>query len=236
MPLIIGVGLLMFQQFNGAIAVIFNCASIFSSAGFTDGKAVSITVAAVQFAANIFTCLVVDRFGRRILLLVSSVMMCISQFGLGFYFELYLPPNDNGHPVNTSALPSVFPSIAHKIPSDQLSWLAITSLVMFNIFFGLAWGPLPWLVMSEIFPLRIRGPASGGATLMAFLCAFLVTRTFSPLQDVLTPQGTYWFYGGLCLLAYIFVFLIVPETKGRTLEEIENYFEKKENSTYETIQ
>ena len=223
----------MFQQFNGAVAVIFNCASIFSTAGFKDGKAVSIMVAGVRFGANILTCLVVDKFGRRIPLLVSSVIMCISQCGLGFYFELYLPLDSNGHPVNASSLPGVFPSIAHTIPSDQLSWLAITSLLLFNICFGLAWGPMPWLLMSEIFPLRIRGIASDAATLMAFACAFLVTRTFAPLQDALTPQGSYWFYGGFCLLAFVFVYLVVPETKGRTLEEIEDYFEKNNTTLYD---
>lgn len=236
MPLVIGVGLLMFQQFNGGIAVIFNCAYIFSTAGFKNAKAVSVAVAAVQFGANIFTCLIVDKLGRRILLLASSVIMCLSQFSLGFYFELYLPLDTNGHQFNASSLPSVFQSIAHTVPVDQLSWLAVTSLIVFNIFFGLAWGPLPWLVMSEIFPLRVRGPASGAATLMALLCAFLVARTFPTLQEALTPQGTYWLYGIFCLLAFIFVYLVVPETKGRTLEEIENYFEKRGDTAYETIQ
>lgn len=203
--------------------MIFNAASIFAVAGFKDAKLVSISVGLIQFFGTALACLLVDRAGRRILLLIMAIGMCVTLAGLGLYFEIYIPPKNDS---SASDAVSLVGSISHSVEASKISWLSILCIVLFNLFFALAWGPVPWLVMSEIFPLRARGPASSIATLSNWLLAFIVTKTFDSMQEGLTVQGTYWFYSGCCLVGFVFVYLVMPETKGKTLEEIEAMFDK----------
>ena len=206
-PLIISIGLMVFQQCSGINAVIFNAATIFEDAGFTDSKLVTISVGLIQFVGTGLACLIMDKAGRRILLLIMAVGMCVTLVGLGFYFEA----------------------------ASKILWLSILCIVLFNLSYSVAWGPVPWLVMSEIFPLRARGPASSIATLSNWLLAFIVTKTFPTMQARLTVPGTYWFFGGWCFLGFVFVYFLLPETKGKPLEEIEALFVKTKHS-YQQIE
>ncbi|EDO42861.1 predicted protein [Nematostella vectensis] len=220
-PLFISIALMFFQQFCGINAILFNSASIFHQAGFQDSKAVSVIIGAVQFVGTGIACLVVDKAGRKLLLWTTALGMTVSLIALGFYFELYIPTTQE-QPTPT---PALLESIHHSIPAGKISWLAITSIVVFNLVFALAWGPVPWLVMSEIFPLQARGIASSISTLCNWSLAFAVTKTFVNIEDAITIQGTYWFYGGLSFLGFLFVLMFVPETKGKTLEQIERLFD-----------
>ena len=226
-PLIISIGLMVFQQFCGINAVLFNAASIFALAGFKDGKLVSIAVGLVQFVGTGLGCLIMDRAGRRILLLTTAIGMCLTLVGLGVYFEIYIPPKSDS---SSADAVSLLGSISHSVAASKINWLSILCIVLFNLFFALAWGPVPWLVMSEIFPLRARGPASSMATMANWLLAFIVTKTYDSMQLSLTIQGTYWFFGGCAFLGFVFVYILMPETKGKTLEEIEALFEKHKHS------
>ena len=226
-PLIISIGLMVFQQFCGINAVLFNAASIFADAGFKNSKLVSTSVGLIQFVGTGLACLIMDKAGRRILLLIMAIGMCVALVGLGLYFEIYIPPKDDS---SSSDAVSLVGSISHSVPASKISWLSILCIVLFNLAFSLAWGPIPWLVMSEIFPLRARGPASSIATLSNWLLVFIVTNRFPSMQAGLTPQGTYWFFGGWCFVGFVFVYLLMPETKGKTLEEIEALFDKKRHS------
>ncbi|KAJ7383683.1 Solute carrier 2 (Facilitated glucose transporter) member 8 [Desmophyllum pertusum] len=221
-PLIISLGLMVFQQFCGINAVLFNAAHIFAIAGFSNGKLVTIAVGLVQFVGTAIACLLMDRVGRRILLWTTALGMCVSLLGLGVYFEIYIPPKDAGSASDTVSL---LGSISHSVPAKTISWLSILCIILFNLIFALAWGPVPWLVMSEIFPLRARGPASSFATMVNWTLAFVVTKTYDSMVTAFTIQGVYWFYAGCCLLGFIFVYLLMPETKGKTLEEIEALFD-----------
>ena len=223
-PLLISVGLMVIQQFSGVNAVLFNAASIFNVAGFNDAKLVSISLALIQFVGTALACLLMDRAGRRILLWTMALGMGITLAGLGFYFEIYIPPKTDSTPASDTV--SLLGSIHNSVEASKISWLSILCLVLFNLAFALAWGPIPWLVMSEIFPLKARGPASSLATLSNWLLAFVVTKTYSSLALKLTIQGTFWFYSGCSLLGFVFVFFVMPETKGKTLEEIEAMFNK----------
>ena len=215
---------MVFQQFCGVNAVLFNAAHIFSIAGFSNGKLVTIAVGLVQFVGTGLACLLMDRAGRRILLWTTALGMGVSLLALGVYFEIYIPPpTDKGSASDTVSL---LGSISHSVPAKSISWLSILCIVLFNLIFALAWGPVPWLVMSEIFPLRARGPASSFATLVNWTLAFVVTKTYDSMAHTLTIQGVYWFYAGFCFAAFIFVYLLMPETKGKTLEEIEAIFDK----------
>ena len=224
-PLLISIGLMVIQQFCGVNAVLFNAASIFKDAGFDNGKVVSISGGLIQFVGTALACLLMDRAGRRILLWTMALGMCITLAGLGFYFEIYIPPNGTDS-TRASDTVSLLGSIHNSVEASKISWLSILCLVLFNLAFALAWGPIPWLVMSEIFPLKARGPASSLATLSNWLLSFVVTKTYSSLALKLTIQGTFWFYSGCSLLGFVFVFFVMPETKGKTLEEIEAMFNK----------
>ena len=210
--------------------MLFNAAHIFAIAGFTQGKLVTIAVGAVQFVGTALACLLMDKAGRRILLWTTALGMCVSLLVLGIYFEIYIPPKDSGSASDTVSL---LGSISHSVPAKSISWLSILCLVLFNLIFALAWGPVPWLVMSEIFPLRVRGPASSFATMANWTLAFIVTKTYESMASALTIQGVYWFYAGCCFLGFIFVYLLLPETKGKTLEEIEALFDKDRQSYHE---
>ena len=235
-PLFVAIGLAMFQQLCGINSVLFNCATIFSSAGFHDSKQVVIIIGAVQFIGTAIACLIIDRSGRRILLMAAGVVMCLCLVILGIYFEIYIPtPEKNS---NATAMPPaalLHTSISKSVPAEKIAWLSITSLVVYSLAFALAWGPIPWLIMSEIFPTRARGLASGITTLSNWLIAFLVTKTFVIMMASITTQGTYWLYGGFTFVSIIFVYFMVPETRGKTLEEIEALFDPSPSSLYSQI-
>ncbi|KAL9959646.1 hypothetical protein ACROYT_G032986 [Oculina patagonica] len=198
-PILISVILLALQQVCGINAVMFNAAGIFSKAGLGDPKLASLPVSIVQLLGTIMTCFLVDRIGRRILLWTNALGMAASLIGLGVYFQIY---------ENTA----------------DISWLAVLTSVLFSFFFSAAWGPVPWVVMSEIIPLRARGVGTSLATMTCWVMFFLVTKTYVTLESAFGNQGVCWFYAGFNFAAFVYVFVFVPETKGRTLEEIELSF------------
>lgn len=202
-----------FQQSTGINAIMFYCATIFQKAGFQDNSTmVSILIGAIQFFAAAVSILMIDRGGRRFLLIVGGLGMCFSCFSMGAYFFIT---------INSA------PKDGDIGEGMDLSWVAVTSVAIYIVGFAMAWGPCTWLIMSEIFPVKARGIASGIATLFNWLCSFAITKTFSMLIDVFTEAGTFWFYGSLAFIAVLFVYFFVPETKGKSLEEIQLYFEGK---------
>ena len=131
-PFFISMSLMFFQQFSGINAMMFYCASIFTEAGFNNSTFVSIFIALVQVLASIISCFIMDRAGRRFMLLMGSTGMFLSCVSMGAYFyatNIFLAKGEN--------------------PAD-LSWLAVTSLAVYIVGFAVGWGPCPWLMMSEI--------------------------------------------------------------------------------------
>ncbi|OXB67053.1 hypothetical protein ASZ78_005626 [Callipepla squamata] len=108
----------------------------------------------------------------------------------------------------------------------EMHLTCIYFLLFVIIGFALGWGPVPWLVMSEIFPLKARGISSGACVLTNWVMAFLVTKEFQDFIGFLTSYGTFWLFSAFCCLSVTFTAFYVPETKGRTLEQIEAYFRK----------
>ena len=221
-PLVVGIFLMVFQQMSGVNAIMFYAAKIFKEAGIDKPLMVSDIFGLTQFVATAVACLIVDRSGRRILLLVGAFGMCLCQVCLGVYYDIKKSPT-NTTSEKAVAFQSV-DSLYHSVPVEHITGLAIASALVFIAFFSIGWGPLPWLLMSEIFPPRAKGLASSICTLINWFFVFLVTKLFPQMIDALTEQGTFWFFGGCCLLSFIFVYFLVPETRGKTLEDIEHYF------------
>ncbi|KAH0540961.1 hypothetical protein KQX54_020680 [Cotesia glomerata] len=199
--LLIAFGLMFFQQLSGVNAIIFYSGSIFETAGSTlDSSVATIIVGTMQVVAVFVSTLIVDRLGRRMLLLISSVAMCFTTLVLGVYFNMKIH--------NTSGV-------------DSIGWLPLVSICLFIILFSLGFGPIPWMMMGEIFDNQVKSVAGSSACLFNWLMAFVVTKFFSDIQDALGTDMTFWIFSIICAIGVAFVFFIVPETKGKTLEQIQ---------------
>ena len=204
-PLIIGSLLMVFQQLCGINAMLFFAEQIFLSARVPDNKKIVLLVALAQVFMTSLTYFIVDRFGRRKLLMVGSISMFLCTFILGIYFNIEI--------------------VGNKTPNHEISWLAILCFVVYIINYSLGWGPLPWLLMSEIFPPRARGFASSIVTCVNWTFVFIVTFSFNASVGLIKEYGTLWLYSGFCFISFLFVFYFVPETSGKTLEDIEHYYQ-----------
>lgn len=194
--LTIGGGLVLFQQITGQPSVLYYAASILQSAGFSaasDATRVSILLGLLKLIMTGTAVLVVDRLGRRPLLLGGVSGMVISLFLLGSYY-LFL---------------------------DNAPFVAVAALLLYVGCYQLSFGPIGWLMISEIFPLRLRGRGLSIAVLVNFGANALVTFAFSPLKAWLGAGLLFYAFGVIAVLSLVFIFFVVPETKGLTLEEIE---------------
>jgi len=213
-PLFVSCTVMIFQQLCGINVVIFYTVSIFQSAGFdkeTSGLA-TVAIGAVQVFGTVIACFLMDRSGRRKLLIIGGLSMGLTAFMMGVYYQQMIHANA---PTDGSTARPV---------ENNLGWLAIFSLVGYSFAFAVGWGPIPMLLMSEIFPAKVRGAASAVASLVNWTLAFIVTNQFANLTAVLGSHGTFWLFGTFCVLSVGFVFRFVPETKGKSLDDIELYF------------
>ncbi|XP_030372317.1 facilitated trehalose transporter Tret1-2 homolog isoform X2 [Scaptodrosophila lebanonensis] len=197
----ISLGLMFFQQLCGINAVIFYSNQIFEDAQTGIEPTLSaILVGVMQVVATFVSTLVVDKLGRRILLLASGVVMALSTTAIGVYF--YLQDQD-----------------ASSV--SDLGWLPVASLCIFIIMFSIGYGPVPWLMMGELFATDIKGFAGSIAGTSNWVLAFLVTKTFTNLNAWLGNGGTFWLFAAITVIGVVFVFFAVPETKGKSLNEIQ---------------
>ncbi|AWP07611.1 putative solute carrier family 2 facilitated glucose transporter member 8 [Scophthalmus maximus] len=215
-PLVIGVMLMVFQQMTGINAIMFYAENIFEQAHFKESDLASVIVGLIQVVFTAVAALIMDKAGRKVLLIISGVAMVISNAAFGVYFYLITKPNAG---VSLGLL-----SAASEEPQADLAWLALASMAVFIAGFALGWGPIPWLVMSEIFPVNVRGFASAVCVLTNWGMAFLVTKSFQDMMSLLTSAGTFWLFASMCILNVVFTIAFIPETKGKTLEQIEATF------------
>jgi MFS transporter, SP family, galactose:H+ symporter len=197
--LIIGIGLAIAQQITGINTVIYYAPTIIQSAGIPSASGAILATAGigvVNFLMTIVAMRLIDRVGRRPLLLTGIAGMIVSLGVLGFVFR------------------------SHE-PSTALGWLATIILMAYVASFAISLGPIFWLLIAEIYPLKIRGIAEGTAAGTNWAANLLVSITFLSLVQASGPSRTFWLYGSLAVASFVFAYALVPETKGRTLEEIE---------------
>jgi len=197
--LIVGIGLAIFQQITGINTIIYYAPTIIQSAGIPSASGAILATAGVGLVNVLMTIVamwLIDRVGRRPLLLSGISGMIVSLGVLGFVFR------------------------THE-PSTGLGWLAVMILMAYVASFAISLGPIFWLLIAEIYPLRVRGIAEGTAAGTNWAANLLVSLTFLSLLQELGPSWTFWLYGLLAIGSLIFSYSLVPETKGRTLEEIE---------------
>jgi SP family galactose:H+ symporter-like MFS transporter len=192
-----GVALAIIQQITGINTVIYYAPTIFQQAGFHSAEGAIIATAGVGLVNVLMTVIsipLLDRVGRRPLLLASLGGMSLSLAALGLGFA---------------------------VGGAALKWIGVLSLVVYIASFAIGLGPVFWLLISEIFPLRIRGQAASVATMVNWLSNFLVSLTFLSLLNGLGSVSTFLLYAVLSLAGLWFCFRFVPETKGVPLERIE---------------
>lgn len=204
-PLMVGIGLLILQQLSGINGVLFYSSTIFEDAGVTSSNLATVGVGAVQVIATGVTTWLVDKAGRRLLLIVSSAGMTASLLLVAVSFYVTDSVSES------SSLHNIF------------SILSVVGVVAMVVAFSLGIGAIPWVIMSEILPVNIKGLAGSIATLANWLCSWVVTMTANLLLTWSTG-GTFTIYMVVSAFTVAFVSLYVPETKGRTLEEIQRSF------------
>lgn len=195
--LIIGLGLMLLQQFCGSAAISAYAARIFDKAGFPSDIGTTI-LAVILIPQSIVVMLTVDRWGRRPLLMISSIGMCICSFFIGLSYYL----QKNGE--------------FQKLCSVML----IVGLVGYVSSFGIGLGGLPWVIMSEIFPVNVKITAGSLVTMSNWFFNWIIIYSFNFMIQW-SASGTYFIFSGVSLVTIVFIWTLVPETKGRTLEEIQ---------------
>jgi SP family galactose:H+ symporter-like MFS transporter len=202
MPMIVGLGLAVFQQITGINTVIYYSPAIFKFAGIA-GTGPAILAGAgltmVMWLFHVLAVFLLDRVGRRPLLLVGVAGQIIGLAVLGAAFQ--------------------FPQLA-----SFKSYVAIGGLVIYVACFAFGLGPIFWLLISEIYPLKNRGAAMSAVTVTNWGMNLAVAVTFLTLVRVLGHAGIFWLYGAIAAGAWVFFYLLVPETKGKTLEQIEEHW------------
>ncbi|KAL1548540.1 sugar transporter ERD6-like 16 [Salvia divinorum] len=197
-PVTVGVGLMVFQQFGGINGIGFYSSETFVAAGFSSGKAGTIAYAIIQVPITMVGAVLMDKSGRRSLLMISSAGTCLGCILTGASF--FLKEQD--------------------VLAECVPFLAVSGVLVYISAFSIGTGPVPWVVMSEIFPIHIKGVAGSLVVLVNWLGAWLVSFTFNYMM-AWSSAGTFLIYAAFCALTIVFVAKIMPETKGKTLEEIQ---------------
>ncbi|KAK3200371.1 hypothetical protein Dsin_023786 [Dipteronia sinensis] len=195
--LIVGVGLMVLQQFGGVNGIAFYASAIFVSAGFS-GSVGTMGMVVVQIPMTLLGVLLMDKSGRRPLLMVSAAGTCLGCLLTALSFFLQdLQQWKDGTP-----------------------FLALVGVLVYTGSFSLGMGGIPWVIMSEVFPINMKGSAGSLVTLVSWLGSWIISYAFNFLMNW-NSAGTFFIFSAICGSTVLFVAKLVPETKGRTLEEIQ---------------
>nr|CAH7732803.1 unnamed protein product [Callosobruchus chinensis] len=200
MALFLSVSLVACQQLSGINIILFYAQDIFTDAGVSLAPEIcTIIIGIVQIAASGATPIMEKRFGKRFLLMLSGIGMGLSQGVLAYFFHL----KDGGSDVS------------------NIGWIPIACLVIYIITYCLGFGPLPWAVMGELFPGNIKSAASTVTASGCWVLGFLLTKYFGIVANLIGKDGSFGFFAGCCFVAAAFTYKLVPETSGKSFQEIQ---------------
>lgn len=202
-PFLVGIGVSVFQQITGINTVIYYAPQIFQSTGYQTAESAIFATMLVGVVNVLFTLIslwLIDKVGRRALLMAGLIGMGAALGVMGFSF------------LSTGI-------------SD--TYAAIGGLMIYVAFFAISLGPVAWLIISEIYPLGIRGRAMSIATFANWICNYIVSLTFLSLIEAFGTGYTFWLYTVICVLGLWFVYQLVPETRGKTLQQIQNFWRRR---------
>jgi MFS transporter, SP family, xylose:H+ symportor len=219
---VVGIMLSVFQQFIGINAVLYFSTKMFENMGASPNEAFlqsALYVGVTMTLATLIATFLVDRIGRKPLLIAGGLVMAVAMLVLGTLFHMHI--------VSTT------PGQAGASGTTGSSYLGIAVVMVYVIAFSSSWGPVTWVMLSEIFPNSIKSKAMSIAVAAQWISNFLVTQSFymmdrsTHLVAEFNHGFAYWVYGGSCVLASLFVMRFVPETKGRALEGIEKLWHRQ---------
>ena len=201
----IGVMLSVFQQVVGINAVLYYAPRIFGDMGLSNPMFNTVMMGVVNILFTLVAIFTVERWGRKPLLITGSLGMALGAFGVALTFG-----------------------------KAGLGLVAMVSILLYSASFMFSWGPICWVLISEIFPNTVRGTAVAIAVAAQWIFNFIVSSTFVPMFNMHITAGddfghwfTYGLYGVMCIVAAVFVWRLVPETKGKTLEDMSRLWKKK---------
>jgi sugar porter (SP) family MFS transporter len=199
--MVVGIALAVFQQIVGINTVIYYAPTILKFAGQQNTGALtqSVYIGCTNVVFTLVAILLLDKLGRRFFLIGGTSILTVALIGLGVFFQ-------------------------SKTLQHSVGWLALVCLLVYIIGFAVGLGPVFWLMISEIFPLQMRGPAMAVCTMFNWGLNFAISYTFLTLTDAITKQGTFWLYAFFGICAVVFFATFVPETKDRSLEQIQSDF------------
>jgi MFS transporter, SP family, sugar:H+ symporter len=200
----VGILLSVFQQFVGINVIFYYSSTLWQAVGFDESQAflVSTITSVTNVAVTFIAIALIDKVGRRPLLLIGSAGMTVS---LGLMALAFTQATGSGEDISLSGPWGI---------------IALICANAFVVFFGASWGPLVWVLLGEMFPNRIRAAALGVAAAMQWIANFAITLTFPPLLDTFGASVPYLMYAAFAALSFFFVFTKVPETKGVELEDM----------------
>ncbi len=218
--------LVVFFQCGGLNSITTYSALIFKNAGVPFFRQIALYgTGCTRILMNFIALFLTDLFGRKILLMVSSVGAMLGTTMLGVHFYI----TDPSFCLNTSSVidPVSMAMGQDEVCNPQYAPLAITAIVIFNIGFSIGWGPVIWLLLGELLPLQIRGIGSGIASLLMWGLASAVIGSYLSFAGAVKPWFVWWTYSAISLVSFLFVAFFIFETKGKSLEEIQKRFEEK---------
>ncbi|NXE23402.1 GTR6 protein, partial [Ardeotis kori] len=220
-PILIAVGMRFLQQLSGVTCILMYLQSIFKdTAVILKPEYDAALVGLVRLLAVAIAAVSMDKAGRKILLFVSAGVMLVSNLTMGLYIH-FVPASHNGTIANKTLLSSA------NLPAEPINYITLIPLLatMFFIMgYAMGWGPITWLLMSEILPLKARGVASGLCVVVSWLTAFTLTQFFLRVVEAFGLEVPFLFFAIICAGNILFTGCCVPETKGRSLEQIEAFF------------
>ena len=207
-PLFLGIGLMFCQQWTGINTIIYYAPTILKIAGFNSNSSAiyaTVGIGIVNFLMTFIAIFLSDKTGRKPLLYAGLIGMALCLFILGSAFQF------------SEAL------------GASLKWVSLFSSMFYIAFFSFSLGPIILLLVSEIFPLKFRGLGMSISTMSNFLFNFTVTLSFLPLINKISESYTFYLYGMIAIICLFYVYFMVPETKGITLEKIEENWQNGVN-------
>ena len=205
MCVFVGIMLSVFQQAVGINAVLYYAPRIFTDMGMANPMMQTVIMGVVNITFTLVAVFTVEKLGRKPLLISGSIGMAIGAFGVALTFG-----------------------------NDSLSTVTMLSIMVYSASFMFSWGPICWVYMAELFPNTIRSSATAIAVAFQWIFNFIVSSTFVPLFNMHLTRGddfghwfTYGLYGVICVVAALFVWRLVPETKGKTLEDMTKLWRKQ---------
>jgi len=230
-PFAICMTMMFFLQMSGFNVMVFYCGTIFERVGSSiDSNTASIIVGVVLLLSCFVALAVVSQLGRKVILVLSIFGMSICHITLGACFYLHrnqtVPELISSNVTDNVDISSNTSELTQIIASSGvIGWLPLVSVIGFLFLGNIGYGTLIWVVTAELLPPKVRAMANSFIICFAFITGFIVAKTFVDLvQSELHESGTFWLYGGICFVGGLFTLVCVPETRNKSIEEIQAYF------------